>query len=116
MLFRRRALGKQCGAEQRLGRAFELAPDRRWVNSTGYLRAMMQGFIEHLYPYTGDARTLTFLQSFVDYELENGLTPGGLCLVAGAVRIRESGRQTIHRLEPAGTSPVRFLSWSDGTL
>jgi len=37
----------------------------------------MQGFIERLYPYTGDARTLTFLQSFVDYELENGLTPEG---------------------------------------
>jgi hypothetical protein len=38
---------------------------------------MMQGFIERLYPYTGDARTLEFLQSFVDYELENGLTPEG---------------------------------------
>ena len=35
----------------------------------------MQGFIERLYPYTGDPRTVTFLQSFVDYELENGLTP-----------------------------------------
>ena len=56
---------------------FELAPDPHWVNSTGYLRAMMQGFIERLYPYTGDPRTLTFLQSFVDYELENGLTPEG---------------------------------------
>ncbi len=56
---------------------FELAPDVHWVNSTGYLRAMMQGFIERLYPYTGDTRTLTFLQSFVDYELENGLTPDG---------------------------------------
>jgi hypothetical protein len=56
---------------------FELAPDRHWVNSTGYLRAMLQGFIERLYPYTGDPRTLTFLQSFVDYELENGLTPEG---------------------------------------
>jgi|HubBroStandDraft_1064217.scaffolds.fasta_scaffold04316_4 hypothetical protein len=56
---------------------FELAPDPHWVNSTGYLRAMMQGFIERLYPYTGDPRTLTFLQDFVDYELENGLTPEG---------------------------------------
>jgi hypothetical protein len=56
---------------------FELAPDRNWANSTGYLRAMMQGFIERLYPYTGDARTLMFLQDFVDYELENGLTPAG---------------------------------------
>lgn len=54
---------------------FELTPDPHWVNSTGYLRAMMQGFIERLYPYTGDPRTVTFLQSFVDYELENGLTP-----------------------------------------
>src|SRR5450631_612130 len=56
---------------------FELAPDPHWVNSTGYLRAMMQGFIERLYPYTGDPRTLTFLEDFVDYELENGLTPEG---------------------------------------
>jgi hypothetical protein len=28
-----------------------------------------------LYPYTGDQRTITFLQDFIDYELENGLTP-----------------------------------------
>jgi len=56
---------------------FELEPDPHWVNSTGYLRAMMEGFIERLYPYTGDPRTLTFLESFVDYELENGLTPEG---------------------------------------
>ncbi len=32
-------------------------------------------FIERLYPYTGDPRTITFLTDFVDYELENGLTP-----------------------------------------
>jgi hypothetical protein len=56
---------------------FELMPDRHWANSTGYLRAMMQGFIERLYPYTGDPRTLEFLENFVDYELENGLTPEG---------------------------------------
>jgi hypothetical protein len=56
---------------------FELMPEWHWVNSTGYLRAMMQGFVERLYPYTGDARTLEFLENFVDYELENGLTPEG---------------------------------------
>lgn len=56
---------------------FELMPELHWVNSTGYLRAMMQGFMERLYPYTGDPRTLTFLQSLIDYELENGLTPEG---------------------------------------
>jgi hypothetical protein len=56
---------------------FELIPDPSWVNSTGYLRAMMQGFIERLYPYTGDPRTIEFLENFVDYELENGLTPEG---------------------------------------
>src|SRR6202790_716828 len=56
---------------------FELTPDPHWVNSTGYLRAMMQGFVERLYPYTGDPHTLEFLQDFVDYELENGLTPEG---------------------------------------
>jgi hypothetical protein len=56
---------------------FELIPDPSWVNSTGYLRAMMEGFMERLYPYTGDPRTLEFLENFVDYELENGLTPAG---------------------------------------
>lgn len=56
---------------------FEMIPDRYWANSTGYLRAMMEGFVERLYPYTGDAKTLIFLQDLVDYELENGLTPEG---------------------------------------
>jgi hypothetical protein len=56
---------------------FELAPDPHWANSTGYLRGMMQGFIERLYPYTGDPRTITFLKDLVNYELENGLTPEG---------------------------------------
>ena len=54
---------------------FELQPEQHWVNSTGYLRAMMEGFIERLYAYTGDPRMITFLESFVDYELDNGLTP-----------------------------------------
>ncbi len=56
---------------------FEIMPDLHYVNSTGYLRAMMQGFVERLYPYTGDPHALEFLQNFVDYELENGLTPEG---------------------------------------
>jgi len=56
---------------------FELKPDEHWANSTGYLRAMMQGFVERLYPYTGDPHTLEFLRHLVDYELENGLTPQG---------------------------------------
>jgi hypothetical protein len=54
---------------------YEMIPDRNWANSTAYLRAMLEGFVEHLYPYTGDERTLTFLESFVDYEMENGTTP-----------------------------------------
>ena len=54
---------------------FELVPDPNWANSTGYLRAMMQGFVERLYPYTADPHTLEFLENFVDYELENGTTP-----------------------------------------
>jgi hypothetical protein len=57
--------------------SFEMQPDWHWANSTGYLRAMLEGFVERLYAYTGDANTLTFLQDFVDYELENGLTPEG---------------------------------------
>ena len=54
---------------------FELQPDWHWANSTGYLRAMMEGFVERLYPYTGDPSTVEALQEFVDYELDNGLTP-----------------------------------------
>jgi hypothetical protein len=54
---------------------FEMQPDWHWANSTAYLRAMLQGFMERLYPYTGDPNTITFLQDFIDYELENGLTP-----------------------------------------
>jgi hypothetical protein len=38
---------------------------------------MMQGFVERLYPYSGDSRTLQFLRDFVDYELDHGLTPEG---------------------------------------
>src|SRR5580698_3444926 len=34
---------------------FEAQPEWHWVNSTGYLRAMMEGFVERLYPYTGDS-------------------------------------------------------------
>jgi hypothetical protein len=56
---------------------YELTPDRNWANSTAYLRAMMEGFVERLYPYTGDRRTVTALEAFVDYEMENGLTPEG---------------------------------------
>lgn len=56
---------------------FEMQPDSHWANSTAYLRAMMEGFLERLYPYTGDPNTITFLEDFMDYELENGLTPEG---------------------------------------
>jgi hypothetical protein len=56
-------------------KTYELMPDRGWANSTAYLRAMLEGFVEHLYPYTADQRTLTFLEDFVDYEMENGTTP-----------------------------------------
>ena len=54
---------------------FATFPDRGWANSTGYLRAMMEGFVEHLYPYTGDPETVQMLKDFVDYELVNGTTP-----------------------------------------
>ena len=54
---------------------YELIPDQKWANSTGYLRAMLQGFIERLYPYTGDVHMITFLEDFFDYELEHGTTP-----------------------------------------
>jgi hypothetical protein len=57
--------------------SFELTPDPNWANSTAYLRAMLEGFVERLYPYTGDRKTLTLLEEFVDYEMQNGLTPDG---------------------------------------
>ena len=47
----------------------EPTPDRNWVNSTAYLRGMMIGFVERLYPYTGDERTFRYVQDFVDYEI-----------------------------------------------
>src|SRR5580704_9964335 len=56
---------------------YEMIPDRNWANSTAYLRAMFEGFVEHLYPYTGDRRTVTSLEDLVDYEMENGTTPDG---------------------------------------
>jgi hypothetical protein len=56
---------------------YEMFPEWHWANSTGYLRAMMQGFMERLYPYTGDPHTVEFLRNLVDYELKNGLTPEG---------------------------------------
>ncbi len=56
---------------------FDMRPEEHWANSTGYLRAMMQGFIERLYPYSGNPQTLQFLRDFVDYELAHGLTPPG---------------------------------------
>ena len=57
--------------------SYELIPDQNWANSTAYLRAMLEGFVERLYPYTGDRRMLKYLEQFVDYEMENGLTPEG---------------------------------------
>jgi len=54
---------------------YEMKPDKGWANSTGYLRAMMEGFVERLYPYTGDKRTVELLEEFVDYEMAHGLTP-----------------------------------------
>ena len=57
--------------------SYELIPDQNWANSTAYLRAMLEGFVERLYPYTGDRRMLKYLEEFVDYEMENGLTPEG---------------------------------------
>ena len=86
---------------------FELTPDPHWVNSTGYLRAMMQGFVERLYPYTGDARTLEFLEDFVDYELANGTTPeramrGRVCPIPRRIRAPRSTRD--------GASTAKILS------
>lgn len=59
-----------------LGADGEPVADPNWANSTAYLRAMMIGFAERLYPYTGDAQVLRYTEALVDYELEHGLTPG----------------------------------------
>ena len=81
--------------------SFELVPDRNWANSTAYLRGMLEGFVERLYPYTGDARTLAYLQEFVDYEMEHGLDAEGLRLVGSALSVRRSRRRRLPRLESA---------------
>jgi len=57
--------------------SLEPSADANWANSTAYLRVMMIGFLERLYPYTGDASTLGYVEEFVDYELDHGLTPAG---------------------------------------
>jgi hypothetical protein len=56
---------------------YELRPDKGWANSTGYLRAMMEGFVERLYPYTGDRHEVELLEQFFDYEMAHGTTPIG---------------------------------------
>ena len=78
---------------------FELIPDPHWVNSTGYLRAMMQGFIERLYPYTGDPHTLEFLAKLCRLRTGKWSHSRRLRLVPGAVSVRESGR-------------ARYTGWS----
>jgi len=57
--------------------SLEPVADRNWANSTAYLRGMMIGFAERLYPYTGDAQVLDYVEQLVDYELDHGLTPAG---------------------------------------
>jgi hypothetical protein len=52
---------------------YELRPDKGWANSTGYLRAMMEGFVERLYAYTGERHEVELLEQFFDYELAHGL-------------------------------------------
>ncbi len=59
-----------------LGADGEPVADPNWANSTAYLRAMMIGFAERLYPYTGDEQVLRYTEALVDYELAHGLTPG----------------------------------------
>jgi hypothetical protein len=56
-------------------KTFVTIPDRNWANSTAYLRAMLEGLVERLYPYTGDPQTIRLLQDLVDYEFQHGTTP-----------------------------------------
>jgi hypothetical protein len=79
---------------------YEMFPDEKWVNSTGYLRAMMQGFFFWFYAYTGDPRTLEFLQNFMDYELEHGTTPEDYVWAECHI-LRKSRGEKLHRLESA---------------
>jgi hypothetical protein len=85
---------------------FEMFPDPHWANSTGYLRAMLQGFIERLYPYTGDARMLTFLQDFVDYELEHGLTPANYAWAQVPYASADPGAREYHGWSAHGTDYI----------
>ena len=66
---------------------FEMFPEKHWANSTGYLRAMMQGFMERLYPYTGDDRTLSVLARSGRLRIGQRLNAGRLCLAPGALSL-----------------------------
>jgi hypothetical protein len=85
---------------------YELIPDQKWANSTGYLRAMLQGFIERLYPYTGDPRMLTFLEDFVDYELEHGLTPANYAWARVPYASADPGAQDYRGWSSHGTDYI----------
>ena len=45
------------------------------ADGTKIERAMMEGFVERLYAYTGDRHEMQLLEQFFDYELAHGLTP-----------------------------------------
>ena len=81
---------------------FELQPDPHWANSTGYLRAMMEGFIERLYPYTGKHANAHV--SSVVRRLRAGAWANSrrIRVVAGAIRLGESRSGAIQRMEQSG--------------
>ena len=73
---------------------YEMSPDKNWANSTGYLRAMTEGFVERLYPYTGDPHTVEYLEDFFDYEMVHGLTPEGYAYAQVPYPSGDSGSAT----------------------
>ena len=95
--------------------SLEPVADNNWVNSTAYLRGMLIGFVERLYPYTGDARMLGDTMEFVDYELEHGLTPADYKWAGVPYPSADPGAADYHGWSARGTDYVEpHLVGEDG--
>ncbi len=84
-----------------IARPTNSSPTRSGPTPPDIFAPCCEGFIERLYPYTGDARMLTFLEDFIDYELEYGTHSRRLRLVSRPLCLSRSRRAALYGLERA---------------